>query len=645
MRTLLALLVAGVVAVAAACESSAQVGDLAPPGDDGGAPPAPLPPPTDVDAGPATLTWRLRAPLVPCTIHAMDEQRADALFLGCTGGRVYRFDGVHADLSLELEDTRIVSLLWAAPDGQVFAGAQSGYGAKATTSLHRFDGTTWSKLPSGTERITTLTGTDATNVWVTTAAEIRRWDGAAFTTLYTATDGELRACAFAAADAGFCTGTKGLAVAWNGTAWAPMTGVPWSAAAEVLGVEVNPFDHVPTFFWGEPAKGPNGENADVHAATWKSGAFQPFTSHVPSFTDYDVPRKRTGHAVVNGKTYLLLSVFEQYGQALLFDPYEDGFRELCAPALAFSAGTAKTRVGGYDGLLATVVGSGGNQLALSPLTTGFDPQDLSVASDGATWARVADVATCGTTSDRLVRFEDAAWHDVAGPQPVQSGQALAAIGFDQAYTLTVAEGILAGYKDGAWADHGTFDGAWSLWAKKPDDVWIGGYTDQLAHFDGKTIATLLPKGQGRQVKQVAATDDGVVWMVALGYTQNDTSVHAYRYADGKRAEWDLGIESYGTHVSALDGAHAWLSGRPAKAWNGTGWSDLPFDASNVWARAPDEVYFTFAGDIFRWDGKTKERVYHGFIGIRAIEGAKDRGMAIGPGGLTIELGVFPPGTK
>ncbi len=629
-----------------ACQSSAVVGELAPAAtDDAATPPAEFPAPLSEDAGAPTLSWRLRAPTVPCSVYGMAEERADALFLGCNGGRVYRFDGVDARVSLELEDTRIASLIWAAPGGHVWAGAQAGYDAKAKTEIHRFDGATWTKVLPGTERITSLTGTSATDVWITTPSQIRQWDGGAFTTRYAAPAGELRACAFAKPDRGWCTGTSGLAVAWDGAAWAPMTAPPWSANAEVFGVEVNPFDEVPTFFWGEPVKGPNGEDVQVRVASFREGAFQTRAAQVASFTDYRVARKRTGHAVVNGRTYHLLSLHEQYGQALVFDPYDDVFRALCAPALAFSEGTAKTRVGGYYGLLASVVGSGGNQLALSSSTLTFEPQDLSVAPGGAIWARIEDSTACGSVTDRLVRYEGGQWRDVAGPQPAQSGRSLAAVDFDHAYTLTAAEGILAEYRAGGWTEKGTFADAWSLSSKRADDVWIGGYVDQLARFDGKAITTVLPKGKGRQVKQVVSDPSGVVWMVAHGYTQDDTHVHAYRLADGRRQEWDLGIEAYGTHVSAIDGDHAWLSGRPAKAWDGTRFADLPFDASNVWARSEREVYFTFGGDIFRWNGETRERVYHGFVFIRAIDGSKERAMAIGPGGLTIELGAFPAGTK
>ena len=645
MRAAVVLVCTGALASALACESSVRVGELAASPDAGPTEPATIPPGAAPDAGPASLTWKLHGPSVPCSIHAMSEERSDALFLGCNGGRVYRFDGVRADMSLELEDTRLVSLLWASPGGHVFAGAMSGYGAAATTDLHHFDGTLWSKLPIPAERITSLTGTSPTDVWFTTPSTIRRWDGARATVSFTATTGELRACTFATATEGYCTGTKGLGVRWDGASWTPLAGAPWSASAEVFGVELDTFEATPTFFWGEPASGPHGEDAEVHAATWKGGAFRVAAAHVPSFTRSTTPRRRTGRASVSGRSYFLLSLAEQYGQALVFDPRADAFRELCAPALAFSAGTAKTRVGGYDGLLATLVGSGADQLALTSEARGFEPRDLSVATDGATWARVEDTAVCGSVTDRLVRFEDGAWRDVAGPEPVQSGRALAALGFEGAYTLTVADGILGEYRSGAWSERGAFEGAWSLWAKRPDDVWIGGYDDGVAHFDGKSLTTVLPSRKGRQITQVVADASGVVWMVALGDTQADTNVHAYRLADGKREEWDLGIESYGTHVSAIDRDHAWLSGEPAKAWNGAGWTSLPFDASNVWARSKGEVYFTFGGDVFRWNGVTRERVYRGFIPITAIDGSPGRAMAIGPGGLTLELGAFPPPTK
>lgn len=609
-----------------------------------GAPAAPaeFPPVAPDAAPPAALTWRLRSPLVPCSVHAMGETRADALFVGCNGGLVYRFDGVRADVSLALDESRVVSLLWASPSGEVWAGAQSGWSATSTTEIHRWDGTAWKKIPLGAERITSLTGA-GTDVWITTKSEIRRWNGASFVTSYVAPAGELRSCAFASATRGFCTGTAGLAVTWDGVAWTPMTSPPWTDADEVLGVELGPFDGVPVFFWARPAKGPNGEDAEVHVATWKTNAFQPRAAKVFSFTSFEVPRRRTSHAVVNARTSYLLAIEEQYGKALIWDPVDDVFRSLCGPVLAFSAGEAKTRVGGHDGLLATVVGSGDAQLALSTTTPPFDPRDLSVAPGGAAWARIEDTTACGSVTDRLVRYQDGQWRDVAGPQSVQSGRGLAALAEDQAFTLTVVDGELVEQRAGAWSSRGAFDGAWSLSAKRPDDVWIGGYHDELAHFDGKAITTVAPRGLGRQVEQVVA-DEGVVWMVARGYTQADTDVHVYRFADGKREAWNMGVESYGTHVAAVDGG-AWVSGSPAQAWDGTSFRALPFDASNVWARAKDEVYFTFGGDIFRWDGKTRTRVYHGFMPIRAIEGARERAFAVGNGGLTIELGSFPPGTK
>ena len=139
-------------------------------------------------------------------------------------------------LSLQIDDASVFSLLWMAPDGQVWAGAQSGYDANATTQLYRFDGKSWAKQGSATERLMALTGVDAANVWAATSTELLRSDGKGFVRTYVAPAGEFRACAFAAADRGYCVGTAGLAVVWDGLTWRPMTGAPWSGDAEVFGV-------------------------------------------------------------------------------------------------------------------------------------------------------------------------------------------------------------------------------------------------------------------------------------------------------------------------------------------------------------------------------------------------------------------------
>jgi hypothetical protein len=638
MRSLApAVLVLVACGLAAACESSARVGEIRP-SEDGG-PPSTLPPVSTEDGGGKTdeQVWTLHTPSVPCSIYAMGEARADALYIGCNGGRIYRYDGVRAELVFEAEETRIFSLLWVAPDGKVWAGAQEGYDENATTQLYRFDGQTWAKVGGSSERLTALSGSGA-SVWAATRTELRRFDGTEFTASYTAPVGsELRACSFVAPDKGWCTGTKGLAVAWNGTAWTPMTSAPWSAQAEVFGVEVGGwFDDRPIFFYGEPVDDPTGDHS-VRVARFTGTSFTSFAASRLAFGSYDLSRTRTGQVNVGGRSYALLALDDQYGGAMLFDPIDDAIRPLCGPVLAFSAGSAKTRAGGFNGLLATVVGSGGNQVALTTPSEPFEFEDLSVASDGTAWARVEDPTVCGSVTNRVVRFDGARWGDVAGPQPVQSGRGLAAIGLDRAFTLTVPDDTLAEYGAATWTDRATMPSAWSLWAKNADDVWIGGYKDELAHFDGTKLDVLLHAGKGRQVRQITSDGAKEVWMVALGYTQDDTDVHVYRWADGKRAEWDLGLERGNTNISALDATHVWMSGSPARAWDGTTWKRLSFDASNVWARSPSEVYFTRGGDIFRWDGSKLERVYHGFTRIRFIDGWKSGALAVGPGGLTIEL--------
>src|SRR5688572_22888339 len=143
----LALAIFGACALAtlgavAACDTSVRVGELR--ALDGG----PLTP--DPDGGAFLKSWRLHGPSVPCSIYALVEARADDIWVGCNGGRIYRFDGVRARLAHTTEDENtIFSLLYVAADGGAWAVAQSGYnGAKATSSIHRFDGTTWTTVPA-----------------------------------------------------------------------------------------------------------------------------------------------------------------------------------------------------------------------------------------------------------------------------------------------------------------------------------------------------------------------------------------------------------------------------------------------------------------------------------------------------------------
>jgi hypothetical protein len=630
--------VAAIVTPIAACDSSVRVGELR---EDAAAPEGgPLVPPPDADTTP--LTWKLHSPLVPCSIYAMAEIRSDDTWLGCNGGGIYRYDGVKAKLAYSAGEESIVSLLWIAPDGQVWAGAQSGFGTKATTKLLHFDGTAWKEIAVPKERITSITGVSAHDLWLTTDTKILRLRDGVLTTSLTSPGGAFRDCTFAAdGTKGYCVGTAGLAMAWDGTAWSPLAGAPWTAAAEVFGVDLDSFDKSVAFFYGEPIKDDHGDH-ECHATRF-AGTFNTLTASTPCFVSFDVARKRAGHAIVSARNYLLFSEDENYGGALVFDPVQDKVDPLCGPVLAFSRGLANTRVGGRHGLLATITGSGGNQIALTSAkgsNTYFE--DLAVAPDGTAWARTQDTTVCGSISDTLVRFEDnAAWQPVAGPQGAQSGRGLAAAASDRAFTFDQGRDVLMKHVSGTWVDGPTIEEGWSLFAARPDDVWIGGYNGTFGHFDGKTYRELSTGKQSRQILQVVPAGKEL-WMVALGYVAADTHRHVVRYADGKTTEWDLGL--YDIRLSAVDATHVWMSGEPAQAWDGKEWKLLPFDASYVWARAIDEVYFTDRGDISRWNGKKLERVHHGFNPIMAIGGAGERGFAVGPGGLTIELGRWPNAT-
>ena len=633
---LLALLAGG-----AACDSSVRVGELR--ADAGAPPPDTLTPPVDpADAGIRIASWRRHAPLVPCTVYAMAEVRADDLYVGCNGGRIYRFDGVNARLAYEVDDESLFSLLWVAPDGQVWAGAQKGYAADAPTQLHHFDGTKWSTIGGATKRITSIAGAGTSGVWISTETQILHQEGDVLVPKLTTTKGAFRACTFAAPDKGTCVGTEGLAVAWDGATWSPVTGAPWSAVAEVFGVEYDSLEKSITYLYGEPITHPNGDHA-CRIARASNGAFSNHQASTPCFARSRIARKRTGSVYVNARKLVLLAIDETYGDGLVFDPGADTVTPLCGRVLAFSAGLANTRAGGLYGLLATLVGAGGGQVALdATVGSNLDFVDLSVAPDGAAWARVEDTTACGSVTDRLVRSEGASWAPVPGPQGALSGRGLAAVSRDRVYTIDLGRDQLLAYADGGWTEGPLLEQPWSLGATKRDDVWIGGTAESFGHFDGKSFTSVRGPGRRRQVEQIlpVGTD---VWMVQLGVVSGDTDHHIVRYAAGAVTEWNVGLEYAGGQVrlAAVDASHVYASGTPAQMWDGTSWKELDFQAGGVWPRSPEEIYFVDGGDIWRWNGRVRERVYHGFIPIRAIGGAKDHGFAVGPGGLTLEFATWP----
>lgn len=644
--SLCALLVSGLVA-GSGCDVSLRVGEL----------PSTVGSPDDgqfvTPEQPAVtpLTWRRRAPAVPCDVHALAEVRSDLVYAGCNGGRVYRFDGVDARVALDTEDESVFSLLWASGENDIWAAAQTSFAKGAPSKLYRSTGASFDLVATETERIVAIAGVDAKNVWVATESRILRVSVSAsgavsLVSSYSAPSGAFRGCAFASPSAGWCVGTGGLAVAFDGAAWTPMTNLPWTASAEVMGVEIGPFPtKVPYFFFGEPITHPNGDH-ECRLAKLASGTLTAYSAAIPCFPDFSPARRRTSSITAAFDTYLLISPAAQYGGALAFDVKDDAVRALCGPILSFAVGASTTRVGGQDGLLGTLVGSGGKQLALTN-TNGSNLafRDLSVATDdGVAWARVEDVTTCGTPSEQIVRFTSDQWRTTPAPDGVRSGRGLAAISAEQAYTVDIVTGAMLESKGGAWREGPPYEGGWSLSAKRAGDVWVGGVNDDFGRYDGATVQGVKPRGARRQVEEILAVGDDV-WLVAQGVTKGDTNVRLVRAVGAQRGatftleEWDMGYER--VHLSAADPTHLFRSGAPAAMWDGAKWNDLPFDARAVWARTNDDVYFAQGGNIAQWDGKRLEVVYRGALTIRAIDGARDHAFAVGFGGLTVELARWP----
>jgi hypothetical protein len=620
-----------------ACDSSVKVGDVRP--DEAPPPSSGLPIDGGDDAAVARLAeWRRHAPLIPCSMYALTETRSDNLYIGCNGGLVYQFDGVDAHVAFQADDASIVGLLWAAASGEVWAGAQANYDPNATTQLYHGDGTTWSKVGNGSERITSLTGIGS-DVWITTDQEIRHYENGAFAKSFATTKGAFRACAFPVPEQGYCVGTEGLAVVWDGKGWSPLANVPWSSSAIVFGVELDPWAKTSTFLYGEPLDDIHGDHT-CKMARLSDGTFAASTASTPCFLSDAIARKRTGQASIGAHSFVLVAPEDDYGGTLVFDPGADSVQNLCGPALAFSRGLSNTRAGGLYGFLGTITGTGDNLLAFaSQGSSNLDFRDLAVAPDGSAWARISDQTVCGSGSFQLVRFENGAWGPVAAPDGALSGESLSAVSRDIAYTIDLPTNKLLTFDSGHWVEGLELgDSPWSLFASKTDDVWVGGGRGSLGHFDGKTFTTLEAGGGSRQVEQLLAVGDDL-WMVQRGFTADDTDFHLVRSSNGALSELDVGLDT--VRLSALDDNHIYACGLRARVWNGAKWTALSFGASGVWARSPEEVYFSDRGDIWRWDGHERTRVYHGVMPITAMVGSKDRAFAVGPGGLTIEFAEWP----
>lgn len=625
-----------------ACDSSARVGEVRP---EEPAPPGPTFVPLETeDAGAPQPEWRLHSPSIPCTIYALEARQADKLYVGCAGGRIYRYDGVKASVEYTAEDEKVIfSLLWDAQNGEVWAGAQQSYKGDAKTQLYHFDGKQWSKVGSASERITSLTGFGK-DVWITTESQIRHYDGKKFVTSFTTPKGSFRACTFANANEGYCVGSEGLAVVWNGETWSSsLTNVPWSTNAEIFGVELDTYPKKrAVFLYGEPFKDPHGDHL-CRATSYADGAFTTGSAKQNCFTDFDVARRRTGQVNVEFSTKFLLSPDDSSVGALAFNLEDDQITPVCGPALAFSSGQANTHVGGKYGFFGTLLASGGKQLSTDVLFgSDIEFRNLSVAPNGTAWARTESATACGSVSDRLVRFEDGVWSPVAAPQGALSGIGLTAVSRDQALTADPFTDALLVREGETWNPGPAVKNAWSLFASKADDVWIGTSDGGFGHVDGKTFTLTGQPTGSRQVNQILAVDDEV-WMLELGYTQQDTDEHIVRWADGKRTEWNPGSlrADSAIQLAAIDKTHVYRSGHPAQMWNGKAWVKYSFDAYGVWARSLDEVYFTSGNDICRLKGKECELAYHGVSSIIAIAGSKDHAIAVGYGGLTIEFAEWP----
>jgi hypothetical protein len=206
--------------------------------------------------------------------------------------------------------------------------------------------------------------------------------------------------------------------------------------------------------------------------------------------------------------------------------------------------------------------------------------DVDVAGSFVGIVRVADDELWVAGSSGVHRYDGDAWRAATGA-PAEADALFASV--DGHVWVRDVFVTMADYHrfDGAWSEYGGLRTQAVLTGAAGDDVWFGGTSGAMWHYDGATLRRFSEGG-------------------------GDT-----RLVD----ERELNA------VFALDDEHAWATGEygTVLAWDGSEWRALPANlhASNsstvedhnddVWAAAADEVYVVGGsrsnrGFLERWDG-------------------------------------------
>lgn len=219
------------------------------------------------------------------------------------------------------------------------------------------------------------------------------------------------------------------------------------------------------------------------------------------------------------------------------------------------------------------------------------------------------------------------------------------------------------------------DHFWPVWGTGPDDVYVGGTSGTLLHFDGRAWSVAVESwGCFYAIGGSSATDvwavgegqawhyDGTRWSVdpslppgyswqgiwasgpgdvyLAGFGSSFSAVIAHRQA----GNWTLSPIAIGGTLNGIWGSgpeDIWAIGSDAILhFDGEDWTTSLSSPSSgffrIWGSAPDRIFVgTQAGSVLRWDGVDWEVIGSGFGYVTGISGSGPSDVEISTYGGTV----------
>lgn len=525
--------------------------------------------------------------------------------------------------------------VWASSPNDVWA---------AGTITRHFNGTSWVNVPELGLRVTDVHGTAANDVWAVDVTTVRHFDGSTWSISYTRAP--MRRVWAIARDDVWIGGAQGRAAHWDGMQW---TDVELGVQADVTAIWAGGPDdvwmaagsallHRDASGWNVMSSLPVGDVTSVAALSpdeaWAVAGPAVLHFEGRAWKPYFTGTTMGGASAAGGRVWLAGA-----GGVILSNRDGGLSREtngLANVAALHAVSANEAWAVGNNGPLMRTDGDGVWSPVAAPSFTNVTA--LWAGSEHDVWVAESPVPLNG----RVRHLDDAGWHDTfVGPVQVR---ALSGAGG----TVYALGSVLArSTSDGGWerllADAGM--GFTALWARGPDDVFLGTVDGALMRWTGGSLvpvatgmpplssitgvpgsSALLAGGRagtlvrvdssvepqlvpfaltGQQLRQVVASGKDDVWALGTSFPLSHT---LYRY-DGRgwRAAASPPIDVKAIWAGSPGDAWAAGSGGRVSHWDGGSWS--PFtnalgssDLNVLWGAASNDVWVANAEQIAHWDG-------------------------------------------